>query len=80
MFRLVTGMQRKPCPMKEDGGCYWCGAPLYYSDVVYIGDLVGNHEQQCPWTEVLAYASLRAYLEPPEGDDDPDEPATRPTD
>ena len=67
LFRLVTGLQKRPCPT-VNYDCYWCGADLFEGsgrpgDLRYVGESREAHRPDCPWIEVIAYVSLRQYEE-----------------
>ena len=69
LFRLMEGLLKKFCPSSGDGACYWCGAVIYIEhpegqgERVYIGDLRGQHQRNCPWNEVIDFKGYQLYLE-----------------
>lgn len=67
MFRLMGGLLKKECPSSGNGRCYWCGVPMYLEHTeggpVYIGDLRGQHNKECPWAEVVDFKGYQTYLE-----------------
>lgn len=66
MYRLMRGLLKKECP-SVSGKCYWCGTPMYLEHIaggpVYIGDLRGQHNKECPWAEVVDFKGYQVYLE-----------------
>lgn len=73
MYRLMRGLMKKRCPSESGrwGFCYWCGAATYMPrqatedepEPVYIGDLRGQHDKECPWAEVVDFKGYQVYLE-----------------